>query len=318
MKKTLTCLLIILVVASSLTLTFAPNVSSQTPNVQILDNYTFYQDSIGYLVVIGEIQNTGSSVVANISIAGSIATDQVTAQGSGVVYANYLLPGQKAPFYMEFYPQGSGSALWSSVTKQDIQIAVYKAEQSSQYPYQDVQITSSDATPKANGEYWVTAELKNNGIQTAKNVIVVATFFNSEGLPIATGYIDPVVASLEVGATKTINVPAWDLNQTVVTTDKKIVAYALQVEVQSPMQTDGNIPILSNNPTPIPAGTTAVSIESQTNGLDQTTTIILVVIITAALVAVATILLIKRRKSAQNEAFEPAEHTKKSTRERRN
>jgi hypothetical protein len=317
MKKTITCLLILLV-ASSLTLTIVPYASSQTSNLQILDNYTFYPDSIGYLVVIGEIQNTGSSVVTNISIAGSIATDQVAAQGSGVVYANYLLPGQKAPFYMDFIPEGSGSASWSSLTKQDIQLTVYRAAQTSQYPYQDVAITSSEATPKANGEYWVKAELQNNGTQTAKNVMVVATYFNSEGLPVATGYIDPPIASFEAGATKTVNVPAWDLNQTIVTSDKKIAAYSLQVEAQSPIQTDGNFPVVSNNPTPVPANVTVPPENgAQTGGIDQTT-IILVVIVTIALVAVAAVLIVRHRKQAQTEAFEPAEHTKKSRRERRN
>src|SRR5437763_619428 len=100
MKKTLTCLLILLVV-SALTLTIVPYASSQTSNVQILNDYTFYQDTLGNLVVIGEVQNVGSSVIANVSLTGSINTDSVTAQGSCYVWGDYLLPGQKAPFYME-------------------------------------------------------------------------------------------------------------------------------------------------------------------------------------------------------------------------
>jgi hypothetical protein len=314
MKKTLTCLLILLV-ASSLTLTFAPNVSCQTSNVIILDNYTYYEDSLGYLVVIGEVQNVGSTVIANVSLTGTITSDLVTAQGSCFVWANYLLPGQKAPFYMEFYTESTGTS-WTSVTKSDILLSVYGAPETSQYQYQDVQIVSSQATPTTTGEYWVTAQLQNNGTQTAQNIVVVATFFNSEGNPVGSGYIDPI-STLAAGATTTIKVPCWDLNQTVVDSTHKITAYSLLVQVESPLQTDGNVPVVSNNPTPVPAGTTAVSNGNQTTGID-TTTIYLIVIVTAALVAVAAILIVKRHKQTQTEAFEPAERTKKTRRERKN
>jgi uncharacterized protein YxeA len=316
MKKTLTCLLILLV-ASAITLTFTPNASCQTSNVRILDNYSFYEDSLGNLVAIGEVQNVGSNVIANVTLTGSITSDSVTAQGSCAVWGYDLLPGQKAPFYMEFYKEGSNSVTsWTGVTKSDISLAVYGAPETSQYMYQGVQITSSQATPTATGEYWVTAQLQNSGTQTAQGVWVFATFFNSQGEAVGAGYIDRI-STLAAGATTTIKVPCWDLNQTIVDSSHKISAYSLLVQVTSPLQTDGNIPVVSNNPTPVPAVTTAVSNGTQTNGIDQTT-IILVVIVTIALVAVAAILIVRHRKQAQGEAFEPAEHNKTTRRERRN
>jgi hypothetical protein len=314
MKKTLTCLLILLV-ASSLTLTFAPNGSCQTSNVRILDNYSFYEDTLGNLVVIGEVQNVGSSVIANVTLTGAVTSDSVTGQGSCFAWGNYLLPGQKAPFYMEFYRQTTGAS-WAGLTKSDLTLEVYNAPETSQYQYQNVQITSSQATPTATGEYWVTAQLQNNGTQTAQGVVVVATFFNSQGQAVGSGYINPV-SSLAAGATTTVKVPCWDLNQTIVSSEQKIAAYSLLVQVTSPLQSDGNVPVVSNNPTPIPAGTTAVSNGSQTNGIDQTT-IILVAIVTVALVAVAAILIVRHSKQSQGEAFEPAEHNKTTRRERRN
>jgi hypothetical protein len=324
MKKTLTCLLILLV-ASALTLTIVPYASSQTSNVQILNDYTFYQDLNGNLVVIGEVQNVGSSVIGNVSLTGSISTDLVTAQGNCFVWGDYLLPGQKAPFYMELFPQ-TASTSWTSVTKSDISLAVYAAPETSQYQYQGVQITSSQATPNATGEYWVTAQLQNNGTQTAQGVVVVATFFNSEGQACGSGYIKPI-SSIAPGETKTIRVPCWDLNQTIVASIQKITAYKLLVQVQSPLQTDSNFPVYSIDPTPIPAGTTAptgttgttgVTNGNQSTGNDQTTNIILVVAVTIALVAVVAILITKRGKQPKTEAFEPAEHAKTTRRERRN
>lgn len=316
MKKTLTCLLIILV-ASSLTFTLTPNTSAQTSNVRILDNYSFYEDSIGNLVVVGEVQNVGSNIIANITLTGEITSDTVTAQGNCAVWGYYLLPGQKAPFYMEFYKENSGS--WTDVVKSDISIEVYHAPETNQYMYQGVQVASSQATPTATGEYWVTAQLQNNGTENAQGVWVYATYFNSQGEAVGSGWIKPI-SSIAAGATTTVKVPCWDLNQTTVDSSHKITAYSLLVQMTSPMQTatNGNIPVVSNNPTPVPAGTTAVTNGSQTNGGIDTTTIILVVIVTVALIAVAAVLIVSRRKKAQGEAFEPAEHTKTTRRERRN
>jgi hypothetical protein len=315
MKKTLTCLLILLV-ASSLTLTMAPNASAQTSNVRILDNYSFYEDSLGNLVVIGEVQNVGSSVIGNVTLTGDLTSDSVTAQGTCAAWGYNLLPGQKAPFYMELYKENSGS--WTGVVKSDISLEIYKAPESNQYMYQGVQVASSQATPTATGEYWVTAQLQNSGTQTAQGVWAYATFFNAQGEAVGSGWINPI-SSIAAGATTTIKVPCWDLNQTIVDSSHKITAYSLLVQVTSPMQTatEGNIPVVSDNPTPVPAGTSAVSNGSPTNGID-TTTIILVVIVTVALIAVAAILIVKKRKQSPSEEFEPAEHAKKTRRERRN
>jgi hypothetical protein len=313
MKKTLTCLLILLV-TSSLTLTFTPNVSGSTSDIAILDNYTFYEDSLGYLVVIGEVQNVGSSVIANVSLTGAIATDTITASGGCIVWGYYLLPGQKAPFYMEF--QSSGTS-WADLTKSDISLAVYTAPETNQYKYQDVQVVSSTASPTATGEYWVTAELKNSGTQTAKGVVAVATFFNSEGLPVGSGYINPI-STLEAGATTTVKVPCWDLNQTIVSSSHKITAYSLLVQVESPIQTDGNIPVVSINPTPVP-GQTSTTSAGQQAGNDQTV-IYAAIVAAIAVIAVVAVLLIKRRKTGgdDSEEFKPASHSKKTRRNRKN
>ncbi|NLF88355.1 hypothetical protein GX563_05970 [Candidatus Bathyarchaeota archaeon] len=317
MKKTLTCLLILLV-TSSIALTFAPNTSGSTADVAILDNYTFYEDSLGYLVVIGEVQNVGSSVIANVSLTGSITTDTTTASGGCIVWGYYLLPGQKAPFYMEFYQQNSGAS-WAGLTKSDISLSVYTAPETSQYKYQEVVVVSSAASPTATGEYWVTAELKNTGTQTAKGIAVVATFYNSEGLPVGSGYINPV-STLAAGATTTVKVPCWDLNQTIVDSSHKIASYRLLIQVESPIQTDGNIPVVSSNPTPVPGQTsTSTSSGSQATGTDQTA-LYAAIVAAIAVVTVVAVLLIKRRKTggAGNGEFKPAERSKKTRRERKN
>ncbi len=75
----------------------------------------------------------------------------------------------------------------------------------------------------------------------ATGISVVATFYNSEGTPIATGYTDPV-ANLVADSTTNFKVAAFDLNQTSVSPDKKIDGYNLLVQLKSPMLS-GNAPV---------------------------------------------------------------------------
>ena len=141
MKKSIACILVILVTLS-LTLTYTSNVSGTSSNVAVLDNYTFYEDSYGLLVVIGEVQNTGSTVISNVTLVGGISTGSTTASGVCLVWGSNLLPGQKAPFYMELSPDGSNSNPWGGLTKSDITISIYLAPETNQYQYQGVSVVS--------------------------------------------------------------------------------------------------------------------------------------------------------------------------------
>jgi hypothetical protein len=316
MKKTLSCFLILLVI-SSLTLTLIPSVSSQTENIKIL-NYSCYVDYLGILNVVGEVQNTGSTVIDNITVAGLVTVpDGSQAEAGNGVWGNNLLPGQKAPFYIEFYPQ---EVTFSGVDTSDITLKVYHAVATNEYQYQNVTITSQQGAAKANGEYWVHGELKNEGTQTASNVALVATFYNSEAIPIAAGY-KTFNVSIAAGASTTFDIPAYDLNQTTVSSDKIIKSYNLLVQVKSPKLT-GVAPVINETSTPIPGGTVEPSNADPSsvdsgNSLENDQNIIYAAVITVALVAVvAVILLIQRRKSTakQSRASGPKKQSRKARR----
>ncbi|HSV49151.1 MAG TPA: hypothetical protein VLH35_02460 [Candidatus Acidoferrales bacterium] len=311
MKKSLTFLLIILTV-SSITLTAIPQASSATTDIKILDNYICYTDTLGYLVVIGEVQNTGSSVIKNIAIGGSV-TEADGTQGTSATYAwaDYLLPGQKAPFYLEFTPQGSSSDPWDGVTASDVTLRVTTAPVATQYQYQGITITSQRDTPTASGEYWVTADLKNSGSVTATDVMVVATFYNSEGKPVAAGYMEPV--DISAGASKTVKVPAFDLNQSIVSSDKVIRSWSLLVQVASPMQTDGNYPTFSVSPTTGGSNSGANNNGTSTPAETDLTVIYAAAGIAAIAIVVAAVFMIKRRKTVavKEKPAKPTKHQKR-------
>lgn len=300
MRKSLTSLIIILIVASSLALTFTPQTQAAPSDAKILGNYTFYTDNLGYLVVIGEVQNTGSSVLKNIGVAGAVTEADGTYDTSATyAWGDYILPGQKAPFYLEFQSQGTSITPWTGITAADISLTVNVAPETTDYQYQGVVVKSQKDTPKSNGEFWVTAEVKNTGTKSAGNVVVIATFYNSEGKPIGTGYSSPV--TIAAGASQSIKVPAFDLNQTIVSSDKIIKSWSLLVQAASPIETDGNYPRFSVSPDDGSQGGLATPSSSGFSnnggsvGSDMTIVYVVVGVVALVIVAVALFTLKKRK-----------------------
>ena len=60
----------------------------------------------GDLIVVGEIQNIGTSTIQSVVVIGWVYDTNNTELAETTVpcIGYYLLPGQKAPFYMEFTP----------------------------------------------------------------------------------------------------------------------------------------------------------------------------------------------------------------------
>ncbi len=74
MKKSIVCLLIA-VTLLSLSLPLVPNSLAQTENVQVL-SYSYHIDAENNLLVVyGEVQNQGSSIVSNVVLSGSVYSD---------------------------------------------------------------------------------------------------------------------------------------------------------------------------------------------------------------------------------------------------
>jgi hypothetical protein len=305
--KNFTALLIILVLAASFAITFIPQTQAATSDAKILSNYTFYTDNLGYLVVVGEVQNTGNSVLKNIGVAGALTEADGTYDTSATyAWGDYILPGQKAPFYLEFKSEGTSITPWTGITAEDITLTVNVAPEASQYQYQGVTIQSQKDTPKSNGEFWVTAEVKNSGSESASNVVLIATFYNSEGKPIGTGYSSGV--TIAAGASQTIKVPAFDLNQTVVSSDKIIKSWSLLMEVASPLESDGNYPRYSVSPDDGSQGglstpSSSMVYNNGNPGVDMNIVYVVVGVV-AVVVAVVALMALKKRKAAPVAAME--------------
>ena len=303
MRKTIMYLLLIFAVIS-ITLTLTPIVSSQKENIKIL-NYSYHIDSSGILVAVGEVQNTGSTAISSIIISGTATPTYGTEVISGdLVWANNLLPGQKAPFLIEFKTNTTSSGAWLAGIS-DISVKVLMATTTTQYQYQGMTIAQHQAS-SASGSYTVSGQIKNTGTETAANVAVVATFFNAEGTPVAVGYSSPITTMAPDGI-DSFELYALGLNQTNASSANKIESYKLLVQVDSPLKS-GALPSTPTEITGSISGTTDSS-----NNLNSTIIIVLVVVIVAVLVVV---ILLTRRKPLEIASTKKSKSSKHKKRRR--
>lgn len=249
LRKSVVFFFVFLTVAS-FGLALVPQVSSQPENVKVV-SYSWYVDSIGYFIVVGEVQNVGPNTIESVVLSGTVYTMDGEAQASSntIVYVKYLIPQQKAPFWMEFSPQNSqtGDLSWVSLGVSRVDFTANLADTTSSYQYPDLTVVGSSGGVDGEGVYWVSGTVKNSGTQTATNIRVIGTFYNASGTVVALGYTDVLTpTSLTPSNTASFKVGAFDVNQTEVPSIKKISSYHLLI------QTEG--PILSGtSPTPTPS-----------------------------------------------------------------
>ena len=321
MRKSIVYFFIGLLLLSS-GLTFTPNVFSQTQNINIV-SYSYYVDNSGYLDVVGEVQNVGPNTVNPVFMTGSVTSTTGTDLGDSYcqVWALYLAPQQEAPFYMEFQPPSTGvssTSVWQLQDISKIALTVSIANATSSYLYPDLKVTSSSAsigtTGNYAGVYEVNGIIENYGSQTATNISMDGTFYNSIGTVVAVGNTYDmlggfITASLAPSATISFSVPAFDLNQSVVPSSEKIHSYSLLIQAGGPIL-QGAAPIVTPSPesssSPSPSssqspGITGSPSPTQLKGVNSNSSLnaaaIYAIVIVIVILAVAgTILVLNKRK----------------------
>jgi hypothetical protein len=233
-----------------------------------------------------------------------------------------LIPGQKAPFYWNFYDT-SGNGIWNHPDVTSLNITVAQASTTTSYQYPDMKIsgtsssigtnrgTSADDPNADYGAYWVTGTLQNTGNQTATNVRLIVTYYNASDTVVAVGgYIDQVMnATLPPSNSTQFKIGAYDLNQTGIVPEKKITGYSVLVQVDGPILqgTATELPTVTPYPTggtvepttsatTSPTSTDSSSIGGSQNGSLPAWVYAVVVIVAIAVVAVALLLVKKRKK----------------------
>ena len=297
----------------SLGLTLVPHVFSQTQNIKIV-SYSYYTDYLGNLDVVGQIQNDGPNVVNPVILTGSIYSPGGVDQADSYptqAWVAYLAPQQEAPFYMQFpHPNNSPDGTWYSLINAgditNVTLTVAQAKATSSYQYPDLKITSSSGTiingGAYSGAYMVNGVIQNTGSQTASNITVVGTFYNSTGTVVGVGYTNYLTpATLAPSGTLSFQIAALDLNQSQVPSNLKISKYSLLVQTELPIL-QGTPPIITPSPE---SSSSSPQKGVNSNGSSNSVVLYAVVIVIVILAVAGTILALIRRKPHQTVKSRP-------------
>jgi hypothetical protein len=248
--------------------------------------------------VVGEVQNTGTTTLGAIYVAGSAydSTGQVLAQSESKVFGLNLAAGAKSPFYMDFPPESSPAydLSWvSNVTSLAVNIYSVLPNSTSLntdvvVPADNLQVVNSNA-----GNYTITGTALNAGSDPVSDVVLFASFYNSTGGVVGIGYLD-LGASLQPAGSVTFTLTPVD--DTAITS--QIVSYSVSALGLPVTATATPTPAPTIAPTALPTST-ATPIPTQPPASSQSNLITYIAIIVVGLVvAVALVLLIlKDRKN---------------------
>lgn len=219
-----------------LSFTFTPNVLSQSENVEVL-SYSWYISSYGTFIVVGEVQNVGSTNLNYIDLQGIVySTDEeVQAYSYSAAYSTEILPQQKVPFIMYFTAENSrtGDLSWVSSGVDHVAFTVITANKTDDYQYPDLEIINDSHYINSNGLFTITGSVRNTGNQDSGRLWVVATFYNSTGSVIAAGfstYLTP--DSLPIGDTTSFTLTTVD---SIPEMANEITDYALLIQTEAPI-----------------------------------------------------------------------------------
>jgi len=303
MKRASVCIFSAILVFASLVLISFPSTASQPPepdsNIKVID-YNWYLESTGTLVAVGVAQNTGPYTYRNITLAGTVFTqDDATVYSYTVVWVSNLLPNQKAPFYMQFDPRDTFYGSFIGVEISKIDFIAYPSEKTQNYLYPEVIVQNSDGWIDTDGAFYVSGTVKNTGTQDAKDVIIVATFYNKAGKIVSVGNTGIPITPNPIPPEGTANfkVGAWDLNQNLIDEQYKIASSSVLVQVSGTVL-HGDAPVVTPNPT---AGVTSGNPQptAPPSGNLSNTYIIIIIVVIAAVAIIAILFQIHQRGSAK-------------------
>ena len=209
-------------------------------------SYSWYvAPSNGDFIVVGEIQNQGNFIFQTVTLNGTVyASDQsVIATSSTMPYVSYLLPQQKAPFYMDFGNPGAQSSVLSTVSYVAFSVDSAPMTANKMYGNLSLDIIPSNVSNVVNGAYVVSGFVYNIGNQTANDIRVVGTFYNSSDNVVAVGF-DKLNASLTPDNVSFFSVAAFDATTSLVAS---ITNYTLLVQTA----TLENSSAVAPTPTPL-------------------------------------------------------------------
>jgi hypothetical protein len=191
-----------------------------------------------------------------------------------------MAPGEKAPFYLDFYAQSSSTQDLSwipSVSR--VLVTVTQVQDVNQRQYSDAKVSYDINYTDSSGLYVVRGTVVNNGNLVAQQPWVVTTFYDASGTVIGVNFTNYITSSLSPnGGMYFYAVPAD--NNTAVASEIK--NYSFQVDSLT----------LTNSTSPFTTPTSSGS----TSPTGQIPILPIVIVVVLVVIAIVSLILFRSRR----------------------
>jgi hypothetical protein len=301
LKKTMFVVVLSVLTLAAFSMLVCQNVRADNSEAKIL-SYSWYvapsntvlAEYVGDLVAVGEVQNVGSNVIRALDVIGVAynATGEVLDSNEVQVFGNNLLPGQIAPFYIDFIPEYSVTQDQSWISSvSNVTVEVGFVIDSNVTQNSGLTISSSTHYIDSSGAFTVTGTIQNSGTEAAGYVSAVTTFYNASGVVVGLNFTDYLTSSLAPGGYVPFTATPTD---NTVQLSNGIANYSLLIQSQPVTTSATPIPSLSPSEQPTSSPTASPPVTEQS--LDSQVLIYVIVgIVVIAVVAFALFFLRKRR-----------------------
>jgi hypothetical protein len=295
LKKAIVVVILAALTLAAFSMLLGPSVRADTSEAQVL-SYNWYvapsstdlAEYSGDLVAVGEVQNVGSNVLGQVVVEGYAynSTGGLLAANEAPVFLNDLLPGQKAPFYIDFPPEDSITQDQSWVPYvSNVTVIVTYVTDANATQYSGLTSTGTSAS-NVDGTYTVTGTVQNTGDETTGNVWVVTTFYGASGSVVGLNYTNYLSSSLAPGESVPFTATPTDNTAQLLS---EITNYTVLIDSE-PLTTSAS-PAPSPSSTPPPSSSPTGSPSTSTAQLPATTILAVVVVV---VVVVATLVLLRK------------------------
>jgi len=136
-------------------------------------------DSLGYFRLVGEVENTGQSNTEKNNIVATFYDEQGESNLTASCYCclEIIRPGERSPFeiVLPSRPDGLNYVLTTKCQVTDIQ------------PNREVVAHGIEAMTDPDGYYTITGQVTNAGEKPIDVIMIVGSFYDSEGTIVAAG-----------------------------------------------------------------------------------------------------------------------------------
>jgi hypothetical protein len=292
LKKIITMVIIAALVLAAFSMLSTQSVKAATSEASVL-TYSWYTapsntvlaSAPGDFIVVGEVENVGSNIIENVTLQGTALSSAGTALATTTTQAfvYHTLPGQKAPFYLDFTAASSTTDNLSWISSvSSVQVIVTSVTDTTARQYSGVMIPAeggSSAYTPGNGSYIVIGTIVNNGTQMDQYPWVVATFYNSTGAVIGMNFTVELTSSLApTDALRFFATPTDDTSQLT----SEIASYSLMVD---------SLTMSSSTSTPTSSPTSSPS-----KSTPQLPILPIAVAVVVIVVVIAALMLLRKRQ----------------------